>query len=113
MILGTVNTANNGQGVTVIVDGEESATTKKYMWLSSYYPMPGDRVLIEEIGGSYVILGKVTNNRVASAMAHNAENRIGSADSGYVALGISGGELYYGLAPADGSSFPMKKVKDA
>ena len=59
MILGTVKAITSGSGVTVQIDGESSATTKKYAYLSSYTPAVNDRVLIAEVGGSYVILGKI------------------------------------------------------
>ena len=59
MILGTVKTITSGSGVTVQIDGESAATTKKYTYLSSYTPAVNDRVLIAEVGGSYVILGKI------------------------------------------------------
>lgn len=58
MILGTV-TAFNNAGVRVQIDGEDAGTTKSYTRLSSYSPAVGDRVLIAQIAGSYVILGKV------------------------------------------------------
>ena len=57
--LGTVKTITSGSGVTVQIDGESAATTKKYTYLSSYTPAVNDRVLIAEVGGSYVILGKI------------------------------------------------------
>ena len=59
MILGTIKSNTSGSGVTVQIDGESSATTKKYAYLSSYTPAVNDRVLIAEVGGSYVILGKI------------------------------------------------------
>ena len=59
MILGKIATYTSGQGATVIIDGETSATTKRYKVLGSYTPAVGDRVLIAEVGGSYVILGKI------------------------------------------------------
>lgn len=59
VILGTVKSNTSGSGVTVQIDGESSATTKKYTYLSSYSPAVNDRVLIAEVGGSYVILGKI------------------------------------------------------
>ncbi len=60
MILGTVKTITPGSGVTVQIDGESSGTTKKYVYLSSYTPTVNDRVLIAEVAGSYVVLGKLT-----------------------------------------------------
>ena len=110
MMLGTVKWWETGKGVSVIIDGEESRTSKEYLWLASYRPMMNDRVLIEEVGGQYVILGKVTNDTQASALAFNVTNRIASGDAGYVCLGIKGGDLYFGLAPYDGSGNSMYKV---
>ena len=110
MMLGTVSSFGNGQGVNVTVDGEDTATQKPYYWLSPYRPRVGDRVLIEEISGQYIILGKVTNDIAASALAYNITNRIGAGDAGYVCLGIKGGDLYFGLAPYDGSGNTMYKV---
>ncbi len=59
MILGTIQTVTNNEGATILIDGETTPTTKKYAWLAPYAPRVGDRVLIEEISGSYVILGAV------------------------------------------------------
>lgn len=49
------------------IDGESSPTTKDYMFLSSYTPVVGDRVIIEEISGSYVVLGAVVTAPAAVA----------------------------------------------
>ena len=59
MILGTVAAVDANNGITVIVDGEEVASEKKYSYLASYVPAANDKVIIEEISGSYVILGKI------------------------------------------------------
>lgn len=61
MILGTITAYTSGTGVQVQVDGEDSGTTKNYQFLSSYTPAVGDRVILEEISGSYVIIGKVAS----------------------------------------------------
>ncbi len=61
MILGTITAYTSGTGVQVQVDGEDSGTTKNYQFLSSYTPTVGDRVILEEISGSYVIVGKVAS----------------------------------------------------
>ena len=55
--LGTVTSTSGG--VSVQFDGETTPSTKKYKRLSSYTPAVGDRVLMAEIAGTYVILGKV------------------------------------------------------
>lgn len=113
MILGTISSWTNNAGVTVTIDGEEAPTTKKYMWLSSYLPQVGDRVLIEEIGGSYVILGKLTTNRQTSTQALYTANNVSNHDNGYVSFGIKGGDLYFGLVPPDGSPYTLYKLQKA
>jgi hypothetical protein len=112
MILGTIQSVISGTGITVLIDGETEQTAKKYMWLAPYRPAVGDRVLIEEISGSYIILGKVSNNFVDS-MTSLVRNNINEADNGLVSFGIKGGELYFGLAPYDGSSYTLYKLKKA
>lgn len=64
MILGTISSYSSGSGVTLTIDGETSPTTKEYMFLGSYTPVVGDRVLIEEISDSYVVLGAVVSTPV-------------------------------------------------
>lgn len=110
MMLGTISSWSNNSGATITIDGENAATVKPYLWLSPYRPRVGDRVLIEEVSGQYIILGKVTNDIAASALAYNITNRIGAGDAGYVCLGIKGGDLYFGLAPYDGSGNTMYKL---
>lgn len=39
MIIGTINAIDNENGLQIIIDGEETATTKKYTYLSSYVPI--------------------------------------------------------------------------
>ena len=60
MLLGKISQFDNNSGVKLIIDGEEEPTTKKYAFLSTYSPEVGDRVLIEEISDSYVVLGAVS-----------------------------------------------------
>lgn len=60
MILGTITSYSANTGVKLTIDGEASPTTKNYSFLSTYSPTVGDRVLIEEISGSYVVLGAVS-----------------------------------------------------
>lgn len=45
---------------TLIFDGEGSATTRQYHYLSSYTPSANDRVLVAMVGHGGVILGKIT-----------------------------------------------------
>ena len=112
MILGTVQSVTSKQGVTLLIDGETTPTAKKYMWLSPYYPEIGDRVLIEEISGSYVILGRVSND-FTECRTRFLRNNISNNDNGMVSFGIRNGDLYFGLAPYDGSSYTLYKVQKA
>ena len=72
MILGTISAVDNDNGLQLIIDGEDTPTTKKYTYMSSYVPAANDRVLIEEIGGSYVIVGKVISDFTESGIARQA-----------------------------------------
>lgn len=72
MILGTVYARDNNEGLQIIIDGEDEATEKKYHYLASYVPAAGDRVLIEEIGDSYVVIGKVIEQYSQSGKARTA-----------------------------------------
>lgn len=82
MILGKISALTEGEGVALIVDGETEPTTKKYMFLSSYQPEADDRVLIEEISDTYVVIGKVVESTEAihAATADYATNA-GTAQS--------------------------------
>lgn len=57
--LGTIDSAYSSGRPKIIFDGETVASTKQYPYLGSYTPMASDRVLLLEVGGSYVILGKI------------------------------------------------------
>lgn len=59
ILLGTVVTYIANQGINLMIDGETVRTTKRYRHLSSYTPSNGDRVLILEIAGTYIVLGKI------------------------------------------------------
>ena len=73
MILGTISAVDNDNGLQLIIDGEDTPTTKKYTYMASYVPAANDRVLIEEISGSYVIMGKVISDKSSSGIARTAE----------------------------------------
>lgn len=73
MILGTISAVDNDNGLQLIIDGEDTPTTKKYTYVASYVPTANDRVLIEEISGSYVIMGKVINDVASSGIARQAD----------------------------------------
>jgi hypothetical protein len=74
MLLGKVQARDNTEGLQIIIDGEDEPTTKKYHYLASYVPSAGDRILIEEIGDSYVVLGKVIDQYSSSGIVRKATN---------------------------------------
>lgn len=84
MILGTIGSYSSGTGVTVTIDGETDPTTKQYMFLSSYTPHVGDRVLIEEISGTYVVMGAVTTTPVPISHAATADSATTATAADYV-----------------------------
>jgi hypothetical protein len=43
----------------VVFDGDTVASSKAYPYLSSYTPTANDRVLLVNVGGSHVIIGKI------------------------------------------------------
>lgn len=57
--LATVKSVNSA-GVTVILDGETTATSQRFTRLESAAIVAGDRVLLAAVSGSYVVLGKIT-----------------------------------------------------
>lgn len=74
MILGTIASYIENQGVTLIIDGEESPTEKEYKFISSYQPKVNDRVVIEEIGDSYVVLGALTGTSTEPTVTYSLES---------------------------------------
>ena len=73
MLLGKVIAVDQNNGITILIDGEDEPTTKKYNYLSSYSPTADDRVLVEEVGDSYVIIGRVTDDYSTAGRAHYAD----------------------------------------
>lgn len=83
MILGTISAYTSGTGVALTIDGESTPTTKNYLFLASYSPAVNDRVLIEEISGTYVVIGKVvsTPGRVdVATLAHRVRQYSNTSD---------------------------------
>lgn len=117
MILGTISEITSGQGVSLVIDGEESATTMKYSFLSSYRPTAGDRVLIEEIGDTYVVIGKIVATPAAdyAAEAGHADTA-DSADSAVKATGDGDGNTitsFYGHALQAGATDDVVQLVDS
>lgn len=58
--LATIAAWSSSAGATLIFDGQETATTKRYKRLvNGATPAAGDRVLVLKMSGTYVILGKI------------------------------------------------------
>lgn len=107
MILGTISAVDSDNGLQLIIDGEDTPTTKKYTYMASYVPTANDRVLIEEISGSYVIMGKVISEVSDSGIARQAASA-NTADTATTAetaegldssqYGTSSGSLIYNFS---------------
>nr|DAY51561.1 MAG TPA: hypothetical protein [Caudoviricetes sp.] len=52
-------TAIDSGGVSVQFEGENTASDKAYTVVQSYYPTLGDRVVMLNISGTYIVLGSV------------------------------------------------------
>jgi len=61
LMLATVGSVS-AAGTTLILDGQTSATTKRYKRVVTGQTLAaGDRVLVARISGTYVIFGKISN----------------------------------------------------
>ena len=81
MILGTISAVDDTDCLQLIIDGEDEPTTKKYTYMASYVPEANDRVLIEEIGGSYVIMGKIISDTASSGIARMAQSAVNAENA--------------------------------
>ena len=107
MILGTINAVDDDNGLQLIIDGEDEPTTKKYTYMASYVQAANDRVLIEEISGSYVIMGKVISDVASSGMARVAQTAV-NATNADTALSATTSESCSGRAATSGVSDTTK-----
>lgn len=59
LLLATVGTRTTA-GVTLILDGQSEATTKRYKSISTGVTLAaGNRVLVARISGTYLVIGKI------------------------------------------------------
>lgn len=58
--LGTVASLATNNSARVKFDGEEEVSTKEYAYLAGYYPTVGDRVLLADVAGTNIIVGKLS-----------------------------------------------------
>ena len=59
LLLATVGDYDNSTGTTLIFDGADTATTKRYKRVGSASLSAGNRVLVAKISGTYLILGQI------------------------------------------------------
>lgn len=59
LMLATVGNYNASQGTTLIFDGTDTATAKRYKRLGSASLTAGTRVLVAKMAGTYIILGRI------------------------------------------------------
>lgn len=57
--LGTVDPNYTSGAPKILFDGEGAVSTKRYSYLSSYKPAARDRVLLVNISGTHIIVGKI------------------------------------------------------
>jgi hypothetical protein len=57
--LGTISSTHTSGRPKVLFDGDTVVSAKQYPYLSSYTPSANDRVLLVNVGGSHVIVGKI------------------------------------------------------
>lgn len=59
LLLATVGSYSSTLGTTLIFDGADTATTKRYKRVGSASLSAGNRVLVAKISGTYLILGRI------------------------------------------------------
>ncbi len=57
--LGTIDPNYSSGTPRVLFDGENTVSTKRYSYLDSYKPAARDRVLLVNISGTHIIVGKI------------------------------------------------------
>lgn len=57
--LGTIPASYTTGRPPVLFDGETTASTRTYPYISNYSPTANDRVLLAKVGNGWVIVGKV------------------------------------------------------
>lgn len=72
MILAEIIKVDQQNGLSILIDGEDVPTIKKYKYIASYVPRVGDRVIIKVISGTYVILGNIIDEYANSGISRVA-----------------------------------------
>lgn len=110
MILGTVQAVDNTNGLSILLDSETEATTKDYKYLASYVPAVGDRVLIEQISGSYVIIGKIISTKANAGKAAHATSATTATTANSVNnnYGSNAADIYFRTTTASASTATLQ-----
>jgi len=59
LLLATIDDCNSSTGSTLIFDGTDTPSTKRYKRVGSATFSPGNRVLVAKISGTYLVLGRI------------------------------------------------------
>lgn len=59
LLLATVGNYSSTMGTTLIFDGTNTATTKRYKRVGAASLSAGTRVLVAKLSGTYLILGRI------------------------------------------------------
>lgn len=59
LLLATIDTCDSSTGSTLIFDGTDTPSTKRYKRIGSGTYAPGARVLVAKISGTYLVLGRI------------------------------------------------------
>jgi hypothetical protein len=57
--LGSIDSSYTSGSPKILFDGESTVSSKQFTRLGSYTPVAGDRVLLANVAGTFVILGKI------------------------------------------------------
>lgn len=61
-LIGVIDPAYTSGNPKVTFEGETTMSGKTYAYISSYYPIPSDRVVLAPLGTNYVIIGSVAGS---------------------------------------------------
>lgn len=107
IVLATVYAVDEDEGLTLIFDGDSSASQKKYkMLMNGKTPAAGDRVAAVKHSGTYIVLGVIGTNGGSTPATASPNTVLAGPASGEEA----GEATFRQLVPADlpGDGFVLK-----
>ncbi|MEF9892644.1 MAG: hypothetical protein RR738_04880 [Anaerorhabdus sp.] len=111
MILGKIVSIDDANGLSILIDGEDTPTKKKYAYASTYVPHVGDRVAIEEIAGTYIVMFAIVDKFSECGIAKSvaaASNSAGGTDDSIQVYFIYWNSAFY--ISQSGKSGTWKKI---